>query len=116
MASSQTDTNVIGATAITLGALGASVFPTIIRSPSISGGQIIVGTLGSGATIQVLPTGMSGLSIAGATAVGASISGWPISTSLGFSWEGPAAFYLACTGATSVVTCLFRYSAGATLA
>jgi hypothetical protein len=116
MSSVQNDTFIIGGTLITLGTLGASVFPTVVRSPSLSGGQILVGTLGSGATIQVLPTAVSGASIGGATAVGASISGWPISTTVGFTWEGPAAFYLACTGATSIVQCLFKYSSGATLA
>lgn len=116
MASAQTDTNVIGGTQITLGTLGASVFPTVVRSPSISGGQLLVGTLGSGATVQVLPSGMSGLNVGGATAMNASLIGFPISATVGFAWEGPAAFYLACTGATSIVTCLFKYAAGATLA
>jgi hypothetical protein len=116
MASTQMDTFVIGATQITLGILGASVFPTVLKSPSFSGGQIIVGTLGAGATVQVLPTAVSGASIGGATAVGASIAGWPLSTTVGFTWEGPAAFYVAATGGTSVINCLFKYSAGATLA
>lgn len=116
MSSAQNDTYIIGGTLITLGTLGASVFPTVIKSPSISGGQMTVATLGSGATIQLLPTAVSGASIGGATGVGASVSGYGFGTADIISWVGPASFYLACTGATSVVKCLFEYSAGATLA
>lgn len=121
MSTTQNDTYLIGGTMITLAALGASVFPTVIKSPSISGGQIIVSTLGSGATVCLLPLAIPGLNIAGATAIGASIAGFPISTTQGFSWEGPAAFYLASATAASTVQCLFKYSSqtgplGATLA
>lgn len=116
MASAQNDTFLMGGTQITLGVLGASVFPTVFRSPSISGGQMSVLTLGSGATIQILPTAISGVTIGGATAVGTAIVGYPFTTTDIISWVGPASFYLACTGATSVVKCLFEYSAGATLA
>lgn len=116
MSSVQNDAYALGATQITLAALGASVFPTMVKSPSMGGGQIIVGTLGSGATVQILPLAISGASIGGATAVGASIAGFPISATVGYSWEGPAAFYIASTTAASIVSCVFKYSAGATLA
>lgn len=117
MSSTQNDAYVIGGTCITLAALGASVFPTIVRSPSNSGGQLKILTLGSGATVQILPVAVSGASIGGATAVGASIVGYPVGTTEIYSWIGPAAFYLASTTAASVVSVAFKYSApGATLA
>jgi hypothetical protein len=116
MASAQNDTFLLGGTLITLGQLGASVFPTIVKSPSISGGQMTVHTLGSGATVQILPIAVAGASIGGATAVGASLVGYPFSSSDIISWVGPASFYLASTGAASVVKVLFEYSAqGASL-
>lgn len=117
MSSAQNDSYIIGGTCITLAALGASVFPTIIRSPSISGGQLKILTLGAGATVQILPAVVSGASIGGATAVGASIVGYPIGTTEIYPWVGPAAFYLASTTATSIVSVAFNYSAqGASLA
>lgn len=117
MASAQNDTFLMGGTLITMAPLGASVFPTIFKTPTISGGQFYVDTLGSGATIQILPTQIAGASIGGATGVGASISGYGIATSQVISWIGPAQFYLACTGATSKIGALFEYNAlGASLA
>lgn len=117
MASGQTEAYFIGGTAITLGALGASIFPTIISSPASSGGQLKILTLGSGATVQILPLAVSGASIGGATATGASITGYPLGTTEIYSWLGPARFYLANTTAASVVSVAFKYGgAGATLA
>jgi hypothetical protein len=113
--SAQNDTFAMGGTLMTIGVLGASVFPTMVKSP-FSGGQFYIDTLGSGATIQILPTAVSGASIGGATAAGASVSGYGIGPSQVISWVGPAAFYLACTGATSKIAMLLEYSAGATLA
>lgn len=111
MASTQNDTCAMGGTVVTLGVLGASVFPTQIKTPSISGGMFYINSLGASATVQILPIQMSGLNIAGATGVGGSMVGYPVGSSQVISWLGPASFYLACTGATSTCAFLFEYAA-----
>lgn len=116
MSSAQTDSYALGATQITLGVLSGTLFPTLIKSPSLSGGRLQLQTLGAGATVQILPLAMAGATVGGATQVGASLIGWPLVVATPVTFNGPAAFYLACTGATSIVSILFDYSAGATLA
>jgi hypothetical protein len=116
MASAQNDTYVIGATMMTLAPLGASVFPTMIKSPSISGGQLAINAIATGATVAVLTSGVSGLNVGGATALAATIVGYPLASTDVFSWVGPAAFYIASAGSTAQIKMMFEYSAGATLA
>lgn len=119
MASAQNDTFTMGGTVMTLGVLGASVFPTVVKTPSISGGQFYINSLGSGATVQILPTQLAGASLGGATGLAVTTQGYGVGTSQVIAWIGPASFYLACTGATSTVAFLFEYangSNGATLA
>lgn len=110
------ETNYIGGTLMTLGVIGASVFPTLIKpTANILGGQLKISTLGSGATVQILPTSSTLVAISGATAIGATLIGYPLGTTEIYQWSGPAAFYLACTVAASTVAIAFNYSAGATL-
>lgn len=109
----------IGATVVTLGVLGSSVFPTKISPPAgAQGGKMkLLGAAGS--TVQILPNSLPGFNIGGATgaALGASISGYPITTLDFYRFDGPAVFYLAATGATATVAFTFDYSAsGCTLA
>lgn len=108
----------MGATVITIGTLGASVFPFKLTSPAgCIGGQIkLLGAAGS--TVQILPNAISGVSIGGATAGGSSLTaGYPLVTQEMFPWYGPATFYIAATGATATVSALFEYtSSGASLA
>jgi hypothetical protein len=113
--SAQNDTYAIGGTMLSMSPLGASVFPTLIQSPP-AGGQFYINALATGATVQILPTSVAGASIGGATAVGASVTGYPVGPSQVISWVGPASFYLACTGSTAQIAMLLEYTAGATLA
>lgn len=112
MSSAQNDTYVIGGTQLILSPLGASVFPTPVKSPSIAGGQFRAIT--TGGSICLMPTAVSGASIGGATAQ--AYPGWLLGASETIAWVGPASFYLSSLGGTSVVQFLFEYSAGATLA
>lgn len=101
----------IGATQVVLGTLGASVFPTIIRPPAgcIEINMKLLGA--SGSTVQILPNAISGASIGGATAI-TTVGGYPLTTSDSLAIFGPAAFYLAATGATATVAMVFKYTAG----
>lgn len=100
-----------GATQMILGTLGASVFPSLIRSPSgcVGGQMVLLGA--SGSTVQVLPNAVSGASVGGGTAI-TTLGGYPITTSQTFTWDGPAAFYLAATGATATVAINFKFGEG----
>ena len=110
----QNDVNLMGATTITLGVLGASVFPYWFKCPpGCVGGQIkLLGAAGS--TVQIMPNAVSGASIGGATAnaTGSSVQGYPLVTAEMFPWVGPASFYLAATGATATVAACFEFGAG----
>lgn len=107
----QNQVNVIGATQITLNALGASMFPTKFSAPAgCIGGQL---KLVSGTTVCILPNAANGATIAGATAL---IPGYFLSTSEMYPWYGPANFYLATSSATAVVSAnIFFTAGGATL-
>lgn len=110
----QHDAYGLGATQITLGVLGASVFPTVFKCPSgVCGVQFkLLGAAGS--TVQILPTAIVGATVGGATAV---IAGYPLVTGEMYPIDGPSSFYIAATGATATVAALFIYSAqGVTLA
>lgn len=111
---SQNGTYGVGATVVTLGVLGASVFPTKITAPSGCLGMRFKLLGAAGSTVQILPNAISGVSIGGATAA---IAGYPLVTGEMYPVYGPAVFYLAATGATATVAFAFEYSAsGVTLA
>lgn len=105
------DAYYMGGTQMVLGTLGASVFPTrIVPPPGCVGMQLkLLGA--SGSTVQILPNAASGASIGGATAI-TTVGGYPLVTSEMHPIYGPAAFYLAATGATATVAIMFRYSDG----
>lgn len=110
---------VMGATVVTLGTLGASVFPTKVTVPSGCIGyemKLLSGASGA----MILPNYLAGSNIAGATALSASlITGYPLAAigSNNLYIGGPAAFYLVSGGATATVAFNFRFSAsGVTLA
>jgi hypothetical protein len=115
---SQDKTHVMGATVLTLAALGASVFPTKISPPPQCTDfkmKVISGVSG----VFILPNYSPGINIAGATAFSASlINGYPLNA-IGVDngpYNGPANFYLA-TIAAATVAFEFRFSAsGVTLA
>jgi hypothetical protein len=99
----------IGATQITINALGASVFPYKFQSGAGSiGGQL---KLLSGTTVCIVPNAVSGASIGGATAI-TTIGGYYLQTSEMYPWYGPASFYIATTSATAVISSLINYTAG----
>ena len=106
----------IGASQIILGTLGASVFPTKIVPPSGCVGMQLKLLGAAGSTVQILPNLVAGASIGGATAI-TTIPGYPLVTGEMYPIAGPAAFYLAATGASATVAVQFLYSAsGCTLA
>lgn len=114
----QNEAYVFGATVVTLGTIGASVFPTKISPPpgSVGGQMKLLGAAGS--TVQVLANQISGLAggIAGLTTIGASVAGYPLNA-VGVDnsiYTGPASFWLAATGATATVAITFRFSASGT--
>lgn len=109
--SMQNEIYFMGATQIPLSVLGASVFPTQIKPPQFCVGmqyKIITG----GGTVQILPNAIANQTISGATAV---IGGYPLVTGEMYPIVGPAAFYIAATGATATVALNFFFSSGATL-
>lgn len=116
MASAQNDTTVIGGTMITLSPLSGSNFPTVIKSPSIAGGQFQVMNIASGATLALLTSAVAGASVGGATSLATSLVGYPLSATSTLAWVGPASFYLACAGSTCQISFAFEYAGGATLA
>ena len=108
----QNDTYVMGATVLTLGTLGASLFPTKIIPPANAVGFQMKLLGASGSTVQILPNYIPGQTVGGATAI---IAGYPITTTDLSPVYGPAAFYMAATGATATVAFTWRLTAGATL-
>ena len=108
----QNDTFAVGATQINIGINSASVFPTLIKPDTSSwGGQLKI--VGTGGTLQILPRAISGASVGGATNA---LSGYPLGATEVYSWQGPAAFYLQSSGATTTVAMILTYTSGATLA
>ena len=110
----QNEVQFMGATQITINALGASSFPYKFQSGSGAiGGQI---KLVTGTTVCILPNAVSGASIGGATAI-TTVLGYYLATSEMYPWYGPASFYIATTSATAVISAVIQYAAGgATLA
>lgn len=108
----QSEASVLGATVITLGTLGASLFPTRIQPPSGCIGLEMKLLGAAGSTVQVLPNYLSGKTVAGATAA---IEGYPLVTGEMYPIYGGANFFLAATGATATVAMIFKYTSGATL-
>lgn len=114
MSSAQNSTYGLGATQISLSALGASVFPTVITSPANCVGLEIQWL--SGGSAMICPNAISGLSIAGAT-VPANIPGFLIPSSAGIHINGPACFYMACgSSTTAVVGINFHFGYGSSFA
>lgn len=95
----------MGATQITCGILGASVFPTKITAPNGCIGMDIAYV--SGGSVQILPNALSGKTISGATAA---LTGWPL-TATPYSISGPASFYVAWAGSSqAIVSVNFKFS------
>lgn len=110
---SQDKIYVLGSTQITLGPLGSSTFPTRITPPAGTSSVRIKSLGGASTLIEVLPNHIPNANLAGATA---SPGGYPIGSGEMCPINGPANFYLACTGATGVVALMFEYGAsGVTL-
>lgn len=106
----------LGGTQLTLGILGASVFPTKIYPPAGCVSLRYKLLSGAGSTVHVLPNLMVGASVGGATAI-SNVGGYPLVSGEMHIVNGPATFYLAASGATATVAILFEYSAhGTTLA
>jgi hypothetical protein len=104
-----------GATQIPLVPLSGTTFPTLIKPPAgCCGGQMKLVAVTTGATIQILPNQVAGISIGGATAV-TGLGGYPLVTGEMYPWNGPAAFWLAASGASATVAINFLFTAGATL-
>jgi hypothetical protein len=101
----------MGATQIALPALGASVFPTLVKPPQYCMGGFVQRI--SGGSLEIMPSDLAGKTISGATAGGL---GFLLGGSLAIlPFEGPTAFYLAATGSTAVAGILWKFSEGATL-
>lgn len=108
MSVSQVDTRIIGSTQLTLGVLGASVFPTIFKTPTgVWGGQMKLGVIGASSLVQIYPQAIAGASVGGATGV---IAGYPLGATEVFAWNGPAYFYLAATGSTTTVAVTLNFT------
>lgn len=102
----------MGATQINVGIIGASLFPTMVKPPDNCVGGFIQRI--SGGSLEILPSQLASKNIAGATAGGL---GFILGGSLmPVAFEGPAAFYVAATGATAVMGICWKFSSGATLA
>ena len=105
----QNQVNFIGATQITINALGASSFPFKFSAPAgCIGGQL---KLMTGTTVAICPNAISGASIGGATAI-TTIGGYYLPTTEMYPFYGPANFYLATTSATAVISANIFYTAG----
>lgn len=110
MSQGQLRTCYMGGTIMNLGGVTAAIQPTrFLAPPNCVGGEL---RRLSGGSLEIMPNVIAGGSIGGASASG---TGYLIGISQIISWEGPAAFYLAATGATVVVSALMKFSDGATL-
>lgn len=109
--SRQDEVYYLGATQIAMGPLGASLFPTLVKPPEGCVGGLVQRI--SGNTLEILPSYLANKTISGATAGGL---GFILGGSLAaYAFEGPAAFYLAATGATTIAGIMWKFSAGSTM-
>jgi hypothetical protein len=109
MSVSQVDSRIIGATQFALGPLGASIFPTVVRTPTGSwGGQLKTIGVGISSLVSIGPQSVTGISVGGATGVG--VGGYPLGASEIFSWNGPACFYVYSTGSSSTIAMTFNFT------
>lgn len=111
MANSQNDVYFMGATVINVGIIGASLFPTLVKPPPYCIGGFVQRI--SGGSLEILPSELANKTISGATAGGLGFIMGGSLTPVAF--EGPAAFYLAATGATAVAGILWKFASGATI-
>lgn len=105
MAMNQNDLTVIGGTQIAIGLsqvirVTAGAFQYSTNMKYLSGGSL-----------EIVPIQLSGSSTA---AGGAWTKGYLLGVSEAFSWDGPAAVYLAATNATCIVQFAQAYTSGAT--
>lgn len=107
----QNDVYFMGATQIACPALGASFWPVRVSPPDGCIGGLVQRI--SGGSLEIMPSYLANKTISGATAGN---QGFLLGGSLvPIPFEGPAAFYLAATGATAVAGILWKFSAGSTL-
>jgi hypothetical protein len=107
----QNDAFILGATKINVGTLGASNFPVKVIAPAgVVGGYL---KWASGGSLEIMPQGIVGASIGGATTAGL---GYLLGVTESYPFTGPACFYLAATGSTAVAYLNWHFSAGASLA
>lgn len=86
---------------------------TLIDAGSVPGCQSVYLEYFSGGTLQLLGVNNGAtLTAAQLVAAGVTLSGYVMPTGRGVSIDGPARFYLAATGATTIVNFIFGRSMG----
>ncbi len=101
----QYEASVIGATHVVVGlSMTVAIYPTIYCFAQN------LKILSGGGTLEIITPGTTLGPGTGATGWG---TGYPIGANEVISWDGPARFYLAATGATMIASLVYTETAGA---